>query len=148
MPPLHRPNPNFRPDLPPCRFAWPPFCPGRLGSFCTWGAGPCVLFKVFSMSCLPPTAAVRHGYFPILDISSSRVPAPVSNRLLFPVVFSPWAVLARIPSQNKTSFFLVAALCTCRFHSPRCALTPLEWAYCPYPIPVFITCMPPITGVA
>jgi hypothetical protein len=81
-------------------------------------------------------------------------PAPVSNWLLFPVGCSPCglrAVLAR-RSQNKTSFFYspLATLCTCRFHSPRYALTPLEWAYCPYPIPVFITItfMPPITSVA
>jgi hypothetical protein len=62
MPPLHRPNPSFRPDLPPCRFAWPPFFPGRLGSFCPWGAGPCVLFKIFSMSCLPPSCGATRAF--------------------------------------------------------------------------------------
>jgi hypothetical protein len=40
------------------------------------------------------------------------------------------------------------ALYAHRFYSPRCEPIPLEClgAYCPYPIPVFITSMPPITS--
>ena len=61
------------------------------------------------------TAAVRHGYFPILNTSSSGVPAPVSvsNRLL---LFPRWLLsLGRAgpqttPKQNQI------------FYSPRCAL--------------------------
>ena len=93
------------------------FLPRPFGFFLPVGCCP----LCFAQKNLNVMSAVRHGYFPILDTSSSEVPAPVSNRLLFPVGCSPWAVLARRSSQNKISFF-IRHVCTCRLHSPRCAL--------------------------
>ena len=105
---------------------------GRLFALAVWvlsarGVLAPVCRSRFSQCHAHRPAAVRHGHFPIfvtsLHSSSRGVPASVSKRLSFPVVFSLLAALARKKNSKSKSKILKqslpppaapAAACACR----------------------------------
>ena len=79
------------------------FLPWPFGLFLPVGCWPlCVVQDFLNVMSTAQLRAVQHGHFPILDTSSLGVPAPVSNRLLFPVGCSLLAVLARTKKAQNT----------------------------------------------
>jgi hypothetical protein len=112
MPPLHLHDLGFRPDPPPCRFAWPHYLPRPFGFFCFLPVGCFPLFFAhFFFTCLPPLHSSLA--FATVALCTHRLHSP--RRALIAFMHSPRCALI-----NSTLSFVT--LCTHRFYSPRCAL--------------------------